>query len=166
MTASMQTSNALQREGRQLTELLTQQRDLYQQLRLLAESQSAAISDDQPEALLRILSQRQRLIHELTQVNVLLEPYRSRWDHIREGLDPAQRLRVGELVEEVQDLLSQILKQDQGDCDMLEQRTGEVRNEAVSASLGRKVNAAYAMQSYSAAAARYVDRSDGEASQA
>ena len=79
----------LQREARQLTELLVQQRDLYQRLRDLAAGQSQAVREDQPESLLRILGQRQRLIHELTQVNSLLEPFRSQWDKLREGLAPA-----------------------------------------------------------------------------
>lgn len=150
----------LQREARQLTELLQQQRDLYRRLRELAEGQSQAVRDDQPESLLRILGQRQRLIHELTQVNAMLEPYRSQWDKLREGLEPAERLRVSELVDEVQALLAQILQQDEGDCDMLKKRSGEVRGEASAVALGRKVNTAYAMRSYGAPVSRFVDRVD------
>ena len=154
------------RDARRLTELLTQQRDVYQQLRELATAQSAAIHDDQPETLLHILAQRQQLITQLTDLNAQLEPFRSRWDALREQLSAGERLRVSELVDEVQMLLGKILEQDEVDSDTLKTRSQEVRGQAAGVAVGRQVNAAYAMQSYGARPARYIDRIDQEKNQA
>lgn len=156
-------NQAAQKDARRLTELLLQQRDVYRRLLELSESQHAAVGCDEPESLLRVLGQRQQLIAQLTEINTLLEPYRSRWDELREGLSPAQRLEVSELVEQVQALLGQILQQDETDSRALQRRTEEVRQEAAAASTGRRVHNAYAAQSYGAGTApRYIDRRDGE----
>jgi predicted nuclease with TOPRIM domain len=151
-----------QREAKQLTELLIQQRDVYQKLGQFAASQAAAVQDDQSETLLRILSQRQQLITELTEINDRLEPFRSRWDELREQLSATERLRVADLVEEVQGLLGQILQRDEQDSDELRRRSDQVRNEAASTSMGRNLNAAYAARSYAAAQPRYIDQHDAE----
>lgn len=149
----------LQREARQLTDLLTQQRDLYRQLREMAKGQSAAIEQDEPEALLRVLAHRQRLITELNDVNTQLEPFRSRWDELRESLSAAERIRTAELVAEVQSLLGDILRQDEADSDALQTKSADTRQQAASASVGQRVNAAYAAQRYGAAP-RLIDRND------
>ena len=60
----------------------------------------------------------------------------------------------------MQGLLAQILQQDEGDCDTLKKRSGEIRGEASALTLGRKVNAAYAMRSYGVPVSRFVDRDD------
>ena len=151
-----------QREARQLTELLIQQRDVYQKLSEFAASQAAAVQDDQAEALLRILSQRQQLIGELTEINNRLEPYRSRWDELREQLSAAERLRVSDLVEEVQSLLDQILLRDEQDSDELRRRSDQARNDAASTTTGRAVNAAYAAGQYAASRPRYIDQNDNQ----
>lgn len=149
----------LQREARQLTELLTQQRDLYRQLREMAKGQASAIETDQPEALLRVLAQRQRLITELNEINAHLEPFRSRWDELRQSLDAAERIRATDLVREVQDLLGEILRQDEADSQTLEHKSADARKQAASATVGQRVNAAYAVHRY-APAPRLIDRSD------
>ncbi len=154
------TTEVAQREAQELTELLSRQRDVYNQLRQLASAQSTSIQDDEPEQLLRILGERQRRISELVEINTELEPFRSRWNEIRDVLDDAQRQRVGDLVGEVESLLADILAQDDGDCDLLQSRQNETRRGMASASLGRKVNAAYAAQRYGAVGGRYVDRDD------
>lgn len=152
-----------QRDARRLTELLAQQRDVYQRLRELAMSQSKAIEDDQPESLLRILADRQRLINELTRVNELLEPFRSRWDQLREALEPTQRLEVSELVDQVQQLLGQILDCDKQDSDLLRERTAQTRDQAARAGAGARMNQAYAAGAYQNNPPRAIDRNDEDA---
>lgn len=148
-------------EGQRLIELLGQQRDVYVQLRQLADVQRQAIDSDRSEELLRVLGERQRLINRLTEVNTALEPFRSRWDQIRQGIDPAGRQVVGELVEEVQGLLKGILDLDEGDCDALKRRTRACRDQAATAAIGQRVNAAYAVGQYRANAPRFIDRTAG-----
>jgi hypothetical protein len=148
-------------EGQRLIELLTQQRDVYRQLRQLADVQRQAIDADSGQELLRILGDRQRLINLLTDVNTELEPFRSRWDQLRQSIDPVGRKTVSDLVEEVQELLKGILELDEGDCDALKRRTRVCREQAAAASMGQRVNAAYAVGQYQAGGPRYLDRTDG-----
>lgn len=147
-----------QDEGRQLTELLTRQRDAYRQLKELAGAQRQAIDAERPEDLLRILGDRQRRINELAEIDGRLEPFRSEWDRLREALPADQRLRVGELVEDIRGLLGEILQRDEGDCDRLEKQTASSRNEAAAVSVGQKLNAAYTAGGPSSA--RFIDRED------
>ncbi len=158
-------NDTARRQGRRLTELLTQQRDAYRRLGDLAQTQRAAIDGDRPEELLRILGDRQRMITELTEINERLEPFRSRWNELRNSLPAGERLVVGDLVGEVQKLLVGILDQDQGDCDTLKERSEQFRQSAASTTTGRKLNAAYAAYAggaYGAGQAKYVDRTDQE----
>ena len=150
----------VQDEARRLTELLTRQRDLYRQLKELAGAQRQAIDAEHPEGLLRILGDRQRRINELAEIDAQLEPFRARWDRLREALSADQRLHVSELLEDVRELLGEILRQDEGDCDRLEKQTASSRNQAAAVSVGQKVNAAYAASQ--PGSARFIDREDVE----
>jgi len=155
------TTDTDKRDARELTELLTRQRDTYLRLRELARAQSGAIETQRGESLLRILGDRQRQIGQLTEITRQLEPYRSRWPQLREHLPADQRRRVGDLVAEVQGLLAEILAQDEGDCDTLAQRTRAARDGAAASAVGRRVNAAYAANSYAkAAGGQFIDRTD------
>jgi hypothetical protein len=154
-------TDSVMSQGQRLIELLTQQRDIYRELRQLADLQRQAIDGENSGHLLRILGDRQRLINHLTEVNTELEPFRSRWDQIRQGIDPAGRQIVGELVEEVQALLKGILELDESDCDALKRRTRSCRDQAAALAVGQRVNAAYAARQYQYAAPRYIDRTAG-----
>ncbi|NQU75718.1 MAG: hypothetical protein HQ546_05325, partial [Planctomycetes bacterium] len=126
------TEKTLDQTG-QLIELLTRQREVYQRLRELAKRQRRPIEDDQPEDLLRILGDRQRLIAEMNEINSALEPFRSRWDQLRVSISENQRMQVSDLVADVQQLLAEILDQDQGDCDALKERMVSTSGDAADA---------------------------------
>lgn len=149
-------------DSRQMLDLLIQQRDLYRQLGQLTDKQRGAIDSQLPEDLLRILGDRQRLINQLTEINEQLEPFRGQWDQIRRTIPAVRRQRISQLVDEVGELLSEILKQDASDCDLLEQRTSECQGDAMTASVGQKINAAYAVECYTQPQPRFVDCSDEE----
>ena len=148
------------REASELAELLARQRDAYLRLRELARAQRGAIDSQHPETLLRILGDRQRQIAQLMEITRELEPYRSRWPELRERLPSDQRRRVSDLVAEVEQLLSEILQQDEGDCDTLKKRTRVARQDAAASAVGQRVNAAYAAGRYAAASPQLIDRND------
>jgi len=155
-------TNTAQSEAQELTDLLTQQRDVYLQLRDLARVQRGAIESEGSEDLLRILGDRQRQIRRLTEINSRLEPLRGRWDQLQQGLDDGDRQQVGELVQQVKQLLGEILEQDKGDCETLKERTEASRSGAANIVLGHKLNAAYAAGRYRAPSPRFIDRKDDE----
>jgi hypothetical protein len=133
-----------------LVQRLERQRDLYRQLDALSREQAGIIAegwnldaDPSPsEQLLRLLSDRQKLIDELDGLHRQLAPYRDNWQSIWSTMAQADRHRIGPLVSEVEQLLARIIEQDDRDRKQLQQNqqqvTGQMRrvNNA-----GRAINA-------------------------
>lgn len=95
--------------GSHLIHLLTQQRLLYRQLRELAQKQSGLVDGSNPEMLLRVLATRQRIIDRLRGLDRELKPIRDEWQQIAQSLPAPQRQKAQKLVEEVQEILSEII---------------------------------------------------------
>lgn len=138
--------------GKDLTTLLTRQRDLYVQLGRLAEGQRSMITGDEPERLLTILAERQRLIDQLESVSRRLKPYQANWRQVRGSLPPEQADEVDHLVGEVNSLLTGILQKDEADAQLLSARKGRTAQAMSELKAGRKAGAAYAASSGSQAA--------------
>ncbi|MDD4891809.1 MAG: flagellar export chaperone FlgN, partial [Phycisphaerae bacterium] len=60
--------------GDAMLDLLVRQHELYRELRRLARTQRDLIAAEDPSALLNLLSQRQKLIAQLADINIRLEP--------------------------------------------------------------------------------------------
>jgi len=106
----------------ELVRLLLDQRVQYRKLQSLTQRQKTLIVDDDPQALLGLLSERQRVVDELTSINTRLAPYRRQWTRVYETLDHATRDEVKELLEESNALLSSIMSSDRDDVEMLRTR--------------------------------------------
>ena len=139
-----------------LIEVLDQQRSLYQQLHGLSAEQAQLVDSGDPESLLSLMSQRQRLIDQLTQVSDQLEPYRARWSDYWSQMDDSTRTRVGDLVRQVQSLLEQIMAQDERDRATLAARRTQVAGNLQRMSQGASVNRAYSAKS-GPVGARFTD---------
>jgi len=127
-----------------LIRLLTEQRDLYLKLRALSERQRTMITDDQPEQLLNILSERHGIVIRLTRTNKELSPYRARWDHVCAQLAPNIRSGASGLLDEINRLLEFILRTDQEDSALLSARKQNVAERLGGVADGRAANNAYA----------------------
>jgi hypothetical protein len=127
-----------------LIELLTEQRDLYRQLRELSGRQRALISGDRPELLLNILRDRQTRVAALARLNEQLAPYRRNWNETYEALPPDTRASAAALLAEINDLLKLILRSDQEDGALLSARKSAVAASLQELSGGRRINQAYA----------------------
>ena len=142
--------------GGELIHLLSQQRLLYCQLRELAQKQSSLVDGSDPEMLLRILGDRQRLLDRLTDIDRQLQPVRQDWQQISATLPEAQRVQAAELIANVQDILGEIIARDQRDTQALSAHQQQVAQDIRSASAGKRVNQAYA-QTAGGAASKYFD---------
>lgn len=92
----MKTEN--EKTGADVVFLLKQQRNLYHQLRDLAEKQCKMFwTSASPEELVRILEGRRKLIEKLRQVNSKLKPIKANWHSISEKLELPQRVQAKEL---------------------------------------------------------------------
>jgi hypothetical protein len=150
--------NATEEAGGRLLGLLTRQRDLYCQLHGLAERQRELIGADDADGLLRLLSQRGRLVECLKRLNEELAPLRERGPEIVGAMSEAARVRARGLVMEANELVQRILKQDEQDTVVLSGRKDAVARELAQTALGRKAQVAYAERSGDRA--KYVDQTD------
>lgn len=138
----------------QLIALLTQQRDLYRSLDALSGKQQDIIAQGQAEQLLGVLSERQVIVDQLTQINQELAPLRSRMTEIADASPEEQRQTLRSLVDQVQDMLQSIIARDDEDRQKLEASKAKVGQE-----LSRVNTAPAAINAYRAnAAARDAGR--------
>ncbi|MGE0480452.1 MAG: flagellar export chaperone FlgN [Phycisphaerae bacterium] len=140
-----------------LIALLTEQRDLYGQLRALSERQRELIVGDRPELLLNILHDRQTLVAALVRLNDQLAVYRRRWDEVYAALPVETRDRASTLLRDINALLGVILRVDQEDGALLSARQQAVGRELNELTGGQSANAAYARQSSGAPTALSAD---------
>lgn len=126
-----------------LVALLKKQQAIYQQLRQLSDQQATLIDQGQPEPLLALLGQRQKLIDDAAGLNTQLDPYRRGWTSLWAGLGDADRQTIGNLVRDVQDLLGAIVQQDERDRQALQEAKGRVGAEMQKLSRGAGAVNAY-----------------------
>lgn len=145
-------------DAAQVLYLLGRQRDLYLQLKSLADQQGQLIETGATEQLLSLLARRQGLIDMLGQCSAEISPYRARIGEIAEQADGKVSEQIKSLVQEVRSLLESIMEQD----DRGRQNLAESRD-AVSHQLKQAAGAGAAIHAYGPkagiqAAARYTDR--------
>lgn len=134
------------RNPERLIDLLSQQRDVYQRLRELADQQRAVITGDRPEALLQILRERHVLVGLLTRLNEQLAPFHRDPDGPYAGFPPERRAQADRLLEEINGLVRVILRTDHEDGALLASRKCAVGEQLAAASQAGSVSAAYTRQ--------------------
>lgn len=133
-------------DAQTLIELLSRQKHLYQQLHSLSAQQAGLIEQSQTERLLSVLSQRQMLVDELSELARKISPYRSQIPAIAEAAPAVQRTVLRTLVAEVQELLQGIIEQDDKDRARLAAAKAGVQRDA-----GRVVRGGVALNAYRSA---------------
>jgi chorismate mutase len=127
----------------ELLDLLVSQHELYRQLRRLAMAQHDLIAAEDPTGLLNLLSQRQRLIDQLAEINLKLEPARADWKRVESMLTTEQRGKAQKLVEQVGQLLAEILQADEADSKVLSARKQVIGQKIQATAASAQVQAAY-----------------------
>src|SRR5437763_809465 len=128
----------------ELVKLLTEQRNHYRKLRSLTQRQRTLVLDDDSPALLVLLSDRQRVVDELTALNARLAPYRREWTRMYETLDPAAKRQAKELLEESNALLASIMSADHQDTATLGARRNATAATLSASRHSGRASAAYA----------------------
>ncbi|MEE8170084.1 MAG: hypothetical protein V3T70_06010 [Phycisphaerae bacterium] len=135
----------------QLLRLLNEQLRCYRQLRRLADRQRLLVREDEPQALLTVLGERQQLVNELTALNGSLAPFRESWTDVYRGLPGDHRRDVQAVLEETNALLASIMQADRQDAQALSARRLAAATQITQAADTGRAAAAYARQSGSAA---------------
>lgn len=141
-----------------LVELLEEQRGCYEDLKRLAERQRRLITDEDPESLLKILGERQRLVDRLGELNKALQPYRQEWAGTYSQMQSDRRQHVQRLLDDINTLLGSILVTDAEDSRLLAASKEGTRNQIKEAASAKQANTAYASQAYQAAGVAVTDR--------
>ncbi|MBP7933848.1 MAG: flagellar export chaperone FlgN [Phycisphaerae bacterium] len=131
-----------------LIALLTEQRSLYSQLGELAGTQRGLITGGEPERLLSVLGERQKLVDRLDALGGRLRPYLEGWKAFRTTMTPADTLRVNRLLGEVNTMLTGILEKDKADAQLLAARKSCTAKAIETVTIGRQVGAAYVANAY------------------
>jgi len=124
--------------------MLELQKKLYIQLSGLAQSQFDLIENNTPEALLRVLADRQKLLSKITKVDNDLKIFKQNRDEILSQYSAAERDRINILLGEIEAVLCEVLENDQRDAQLLSGKKDQVANEIKKTKSGSRYNKAYA----------------------
>ena len=129
--------------------LLAEQHDLCVRFSALAEGQRTTIVNNQPQRLLEVLADRQRLLDRFVELTGRLGPYQKQWRKMRSKLSMAKSREIDRLIRRVSNNLADVLSNDQKDVKLL-----STRNNAA-------VGAAFQLRNNQQAGMAYAAGSDG-----
>ena len=142
----------------QLLELLEAQRVECERLVGHSDEQARLVGAADAQSLLTVLAARQGCVDRLGRLGESLAPFRRGWDRIVAGMSASQRRRVGELVSEVDRLMSQVRQRDEHDWATLSERRDRVAADLGRVRQGRSATAAYGKPIGAGVDPRYTDR--------
>lgn len=128
-----------------ILDLLSAQASLYDRLESYAVHQRALIQSDDPQPLIGVLAERQKLVVELADIAGRLSGVRKRWESCLESFDPDQRKQADELLSKAREHLKRVLAHDDEDARLLSAKKQAAIQEA-----SEVQTTARAMEAYSA----------------
>ena len=123
--------------------LLSRQRDLYLRLKDLAYKQRELVDKSDPEMLLKVLANRQRIIDQLSIIDRQLRPIREDWKKVSDSFSDNERNNVNLLIEQVKSTIEDILNRDKKDTETLTSKQQEIAVELKKARTGKQMGKAY-----------------------
>jgi hypothetical protein len=120
----------------------------YQRLAKLAEIQHDHVQNNRTEELLDILSQRQVVLDQVSEMEQIISPAKRRWSDFLAELSSAERGQAELLLGETRRLLEQITSADRNDAIVLQQRKLNLGRDLNLATTARRVNRTYAASAY------------------
>jgi hypothetical protein len=133
-----------QTETEDVIRLLSAQRDLYALLGRLADRQRGLITGNEPEQLLKVIAERQRVLAALGKVTERLRPYQQRWQELRGRMSGEQLAAADALVKDMQRELAAIIAKDEADVQLLAARKEAASQSIAGLKRGRDAGVAYA----------------------
>lgn len=96
-------------------ELLIQQKTLYGKLKSLSDQQRKLVQEQDAVQLLGVLGARKVLVEQLTQLGQQIAPIRQQWQELQSNLQTDQRDQINQLIDDTQEMLSDIITADEQD---------------------------------------------------
>lgn len=139
-----------------LIALVHEQLGLYERLEALSVRQHTLVESEDTDALLGVLTERQRLIEYISEVSSRMTPFRARWDDHVNQLADAEREELRKGLDTLSAMMSSIAARDEDD-----RRRMEDRRERVKSQISGVKRGGAAVKSYGQASSRgprYQDR--------
>ncbi|MFI4862163.1 MAG: flagellar export chaperone FlgN [Phycisphaerales bacterium JB063] len=143
-----------------LMQLLSRQRDLYQNLKALSDDQGRLIADGETEQLLSLLARRQGVIEQLSACSLEISPHRAAIAALAGESESATARQVRTLVDDVRELLESIIQQDDAGRREMEAARDEIGSQLRQTAAAPSVLGAYGNTGAArkGSAARFTDQ--------
>ena len=141
-----------------LLRLLTAQGALFAQVRDLAGRLMAPIEAGDTDGLMRVLSEKQRLMGQNDRLKAEMAPWLAAWEEARETADPALRAPVEEALETLRGHMTAIFGLEEEARTRLEGARSEAGDRVTRVQAGKAVLRAYGRPAGEPPPARYRDR--------
>lgn len=132
-----------------LVALVREQIGLYERLEEMSLRQHELVEREDTDALLAVLSERQRLIEDISAVASRMTPFRAGWDDHVGALAEGDRRSLREGLDSLASMMSRIADRDESD-----RRTMEARRQRVQDQIAGVKRGGSAVKSYAQAPAR------------
>jgi len=139
-----------------LERIIEEQRGLYERLDALSVRQSSLIREENTDALLGVLGERQAVIDRLSALAEEFEPFKRQWRELMAQLDESSRDAFNRRIDALAERVSAIAQRDERDREALDERRSRITGELQGLSKGRGAVAAYSRGG--TAQPRYQDR--------
>lgn len=143
-------------EAQAIARLIDEQVGLYEELDRLSEHQHSIIENDDTDAILRVLGDRDAVIGRIRDVSARLTPYHARWSEHVDLLPEQERARLRARLSSVEAMMQRIAERDEADRIVMQER-----REALGGQLSGVRRSGAAMAAYGRAPTkgpRYQDR--------
>jgi hypothetical protein len=120
----------------------------YQALAKLAQAQHLHVQNCRTEDLLAVLTQRQQVLEQVSQLEETIGPAKKRWADYLAALSPADRDQAETFLAETRRLLEEITTADRNDAIALQQRKMNLGSQINQATVARQINRKYAAAAY------------------
>jgi hypothetical protein len=127
-----------------IIDALSRQADCYRRLAKLAAIQHEHVQQNQVEALLGVLQNRQEVLDQIASHERVIAPAKKNWV----GVDVSVRSRAEDLMAEIRVLLEEITTSDRNDALVLQQRKLNLGKQLGQAQAAKQVNRSYAAAAY------------------
>jgi HAMP domain-containing protein len=127
---------------------LARQTDVYRRLAKLARIQHEHVQAGRTDDLLRVLSQRQDALNEISELEQTIGPVKRRWQEFLGELEISQRGEAESLMAESRELLEEITQSDRNDSIVLQQRKHNLGAQIGKSKNAQQFNRNYAVTAY------------------
>jgi hypothetical protein len=134
--------------GEPIIGALNEQVECYRRLSKLAQIQRVHVQQNQTDALLEVLTNRQVELAQIARLEHELAATKKTWPQFLAALAPERRSRAEELLSETRRLLEEITSADRDDVLVLQQRKLNLGRQINQATAARQVNRNYAAAAY------------------